>query len=882
MGCMRGQHEGDRKEKNLEGADREEKDLEEVNREEKEPEGADRKGPKRAGAIVGTILFALLGAVSLLALFSARWAFGTWADLKMEEIIFELQAPLEGTGNGMIGEYLLSAVLPAALILAAVLIALSAVRRRAPRALKVCYGIAAAAFALILFFAIFRADAQLEIADWIKNESESSEFIKENYVDPSSVRITFPEKKKNLVMIYLESMEVTSAGRENGGAFDSNFIPELVQLAKDNEDFSGPSDAIGGGISLTGTTWTMGAMFGTTTGLPLKVEIGNNNMTMQGSFFPEITALGDILRDAGYRERLFIGSDATFGGRRLYYTEHGNFEIEDYLYAQDTGRIPMGYYVFWGFEDRKLFSFAKESLLDLASSGEPFNFTMLTADTHLPGGYLCDLCRDDFSLRYGNVMACSSRQTAEFVDWIKEQDFYRDTAVVIVGDHPTMDAEYRNLVPKKYQRKVYTCFINGFAENESPDEERLYSTFDFFPTTLAAMGCGIEGERLGLGTNLYGKEPTLLEKYSLKEVKKELKKKSPFLKKLEKVDLRTYDGIVNAEVRCASYDGKTGELGIEVGNLSGLASPFASAEAVYTGKDGEKLAAERTEAIGADGICRLTLRIPSGEVPGGSLDVWVTDRDGTKSAVLKGEKNFLLKTEEDPWMYAEVLRAVTESGDCSALIAAANDDGSFVSPDLIEALAGLSLQVSASGSYAAAVTPSGIRQESGGETPVRMSGVLPHGEDFLITSGGSAGQPSAGILIDKKSCSSGKNGLHIALTDNESGTILQETRLVPESMRDGGESCNVSLEGKLKLLGRWHIRVSNLSVPAESVACVVSYWYEDHPEEIRTIQLAAGDGEDFTGVLEGRMFTGSAPRVSVHLVRTNGTGEWIHPDESSV
>ena len=33
-----------------------------------------------------------------------------------------------------------------------------------------------------------------------------------------------------------------------------------------------------------------------------------------------------------------------------------------------------------------------------------------------------------------------------------------------------------------------------------------------FPTTLAAMGFEIEGERLGLGTNLFSRVPTLCEK----------------------------------------------------------------------------------------------------------------------------------------------------------------------------------------------------------------------------------------------------------------------------------------------------------------------------------------------------------------------------------
>ncbi len=67
--------------------------------------------------------------------------------------------------------------------------------------------------------------------------------------------------------------------------------------------------------------------------------------------------MGDILGQSGYNQTLMIGSDATFGGRRLYFTDHGNYSIEDYNYAVESGMIPEDYKVWWGYEDRKLFGF---------------------------------------------------------------------------------------------------------------------------------------------------------------------------------------------------------------------------------------------------------------------------------------------------------------------------------------------------------------------------------------------------------------------------------------------------------------------------------------------------------------------------------------------
>ena len=64
-----------------------------------------------------------------------------------------------------------------------------------------------------------------------------------------------------------------------------------------------------------------------------------------------------------------------------------------------------------------------------------------------------------------------------------------------------------------------------------PEEntERLYCTLDLFPTTLAAMGCKIEGDKLGLGTNLYSSKKTLYEEFGEDFVNSELSKNSEFV-----------------------------------------------------------------------------------------------------------------------------------------------------------------------------------------------------------------------------------------------------------------------------------------------------------------------------------------------------------------
>lgn len=190
--------------------------------------------------------------------------------------------------------------------------------------------------------------------------------------------------------------------------------------------------------------------------------------------------------------------------------------------------IPNGYKQTWGYEDQKLFQFAKDKALELAAGDAPFNMTILTVDTHKPKGYICPLCQEKFPTQYENVLACSSRQVYDFVTWLQQQDFYKDTTVILSGDHTTMAVGYINsYIPEDYTRGTYQAILNA-AATPVKTEDRQFTNMDMFPTTLAAMGCTIEGERLGIGTNLFSGEPTLMEKVGYDCMNEELETGSSY------------------------------------------------------------------------------------------------------------------------------------------------------------------------------------------------------------------------------------------------------------------------------------------------------------------------------------------------------------------
>ena len=585
---------------------------------------------------VGLVLSTILALLASLLAFSAKWMFKTWTNLTMDELVYHLTAPLEGTNTDMIKDYCNECAVPVILILGCILFAIAANRKHTGILKKIAIVCSAGAVA-VTGITVGVTWNGLDVSNYMKGQSTYSTFIDDNYVDPSSVNITFPEQKRNLIYIFLESMEMTYADKENGGAFKQNVIPELTQLAQENEDFSGKSNKLNGGYSMPGTTWTMGAMFGQTSGLPLNTSIDANGMDTQDSFFPGITTLGDILQNEGYSQTLLIGSEATFGGRKLYFTDHGQYDIMAYDYAHDNGLIPEDYKVWWGYEDEKLFGFAKEKLLELSQQDNPFNLTMLTVDTHFEDGYVCDICPDTFGdNQYANVMACSSRQVKEFVDWVQQQDFAADTTIVISGDHPTMDSDFCEDVDKDYERRVYTTYINADAEKQT-EKKRKYTIFDDFPTTLSAMGAQIEGDRLGLGTNLFSAKETLSEKEGVTAEYNKMLKKSKLMEKLSDIDEEEYRRKEEEKVSPTAdvkikKTGKDNQVLIKVENIEHLKKGLQSiTAAVWKNEDQSDLQWVNL-AVFENGICKTKVDLSNYEPMQGEYNVHIYIIDGKGDA----------------------------------------------------------------------------------------------------------------------------------------------------------------------------------------------------------------------------------------------------------
>ncbi len=499
--------------------------------------------------------------LSCFIIFAQNWSTSKFPMEQPETVYFVLS---QGVGGGITPELFVSMMtmifLPLLIVTLFFLLYLYYARKNI---LPTCFKVGNFKIGLvslcILFFLTSFANLCKELKVWeyinlIKASKQplvDSDFYKEEYINPAEVKLTFPEKKRNCIFILLESIESSFADTKHDGLFSENYIPKLTRMATENINFR-TTENLGGGYQLYGTGWTIAGMLSKLGGIPFAMNSDTSPQKLK-SFLPNATIITDILAANSYNQVFICGSDKSFASRDTLLETHGNVQVRDINWYKDNNRLDKNYHNgFWGFEDELLYKFAKEDLQELSTQDKPFFMMLLTVDTHFPKGYKCNICPDKYSHEsmgeFKNALQCADNQVADFVDWVKTQPFYEDTAIVITGDHLFMTVPGETLFADKNEsvatdrvgegnnerdfgianqtsRRWIDIFINSSVDIEPGKEaNRLFSSFDIFPTALAAMGVQIDGDSLGFGRSLFSNEPTILEKYSIEYINSELAK----------------------------------------------------------------------------------------------------------------------------------------------------------------------------------------------------------------------------------------------------------------------------------------------------------------------------------------------------------------------
>lgn len=453
--------------------------------------------------------------LSTFILTATIWYMRNIGDVSFEQLLFHIRVPGETTGFNPLKSFgppaLIAALFAAVLYYLLARFVLIRHRIKIRNAILLTTGI----FLLVIVFAL----GQIGLYSYLQSMSHESSAWAEYYTDPDDVKLIFPENKRNVIYINLESMETTYADTTNGGAMQQNLIPNLTDLLLDDDNISfSHSRRIGGANQFASLAWTATSLVGQMGGIPLKLPVDDPNAfnAKNGEYLPGATMIGDILKEEGYYLEMLMGSSSSFASRDDLYRMHGAFVMTDYRYLALNGYIPIidGMYEFdfWGINDERLFEISRERLSEIAQQDQPFFVSILTVDTHFPEGYQYEDRERLHQSNYANSIMWSDRDVVEFVEWCLEQSFAENTTIILIGDHLSMDKTFFEDIPTGYQRRIYNVIINSALDlSEERQYQRLYTVMDLYPTTLAAMGVTIEGDRLAYGTNLYSNQPTLYE-----------------------------------------------------------------------------------------------------------------------------------------------------------------------------------------------------------------------------------------------------------------------------------------------------------------------------------------------------------------------------------
>ncbi|SMP40156.1 phosphoglycerol transferase [Fibrobacter sp. UWB10] len=452
------------------------------------------------------------------------WALSTFPLKDANTVLLTLQEPFDDFAYSMVRQYLTTTIPQALVITIVIAIFLYVVLNNTKKRL-VPVGIYIIAAIIPVFY-------NIPISDYIhilNNEPEKntaySKFFVENYVNPDSVIITPPQHKRNLILIYLESLETSFADRIHGGNQDTNLIPEITELALQNLSFGKNKKNIGGGLDAIGSTSTFPSMHSRSLGIP------NITIYSKTPILHHYKSIYKILNEYDYKQIFFQGNSGLYKQFRQFAIDQKIDEIygpDDLIQRLDLDTADLirkqGYKTV---QDKETFIFAHQ-ILDTIS--EPFSLTFFTIDTHAPSGLYDPDCikindekNEDERLKAS--ARCVSRELNKFLDTLRTKAFYGNTSIVVFGDHLFPG---NRLVKGATDRKWVNFFINPSKVPVS-NENRLYSDIDMFPTILSSINFNIDGERLGFGTDLFGGKKTLIECIGLDSLNKEIRKMSNHL-----------------------------------------------------------------------------------------------------------------------------------------------------------------------------------------------------------------------------------------------------------------------------------------------------------------------------------------------------------------
>ncbi len=266
----------------------------------------------------------------------------------------------------------------------------------------------------------------------------------------SNITASVPPSPENLILIFLESIDFQFI---NSADFP-NLTPSLNR-------YSNRFTLLKNHISTENAT--LPAIISNLCGIVPDYSMGNDTLTHEESMYQNLACFTDILRSAGYYQVYMGGAKSSFAGKGNFLRQHGYHEIIGWEYWMNKENYKDDEaHSYWGLYDSDLFAEAISKMEELKSLS-PFNLTILTLNTHLPGffsdncsGYIQNISNSTNSDML-NAIYCSDEALGKYLDWLENKGFFENTTIVIVGDHKMFNHEvtYSILGDKLEDQRIF-------------------------------------------------------------------------------------------------------------------------------------------------------------------------------------------------------------------------------------------------------------------------------------------------------------------------------------------------------------------------------------------------------------------------------------------
>lgn len=288
-------------------------------------------------------------------------------------------------------------------------------------------------------------------------------------------------KKKNLVILYLESFEQTYYNEE----VFPGLTPNLNSLRKRSIDFTNVDSRPGG-------TWTIAGMVSSLCGAPLSLNNDANGYGSIGRFMPKANCLSDILATNGYHLQFIGGATSEFAGKGQFLRDHGFHTVIDKADFKDM-ELADKHFSSWGVHDDVLLERMWQDFSRLSDAGSPFALVGLTLDTHHPSGHIANSCLDVNYQGVGtrkpllDAVSCADRLVSSFAEKILSSPHMENTVLAIVSDHVAMPNDLQETL-NRYPRKNTMMIFDNHHRAQVVDTPA--STMDTAATLLDLLQGG--------------------------------------------------------------------------------------------------------------------------------------------------------------------------------------------------------------------------------------------------------------------------------------------------------------------------------------------------------------------------------------------------------